>query len=73
MQMLPVYDSVSKEFKDVTFIKVDTGEAPAIADEYKVFKIPTMLVFKDGKLVDRHVSAMSRVELRNFIDKFVKS
>jgi thioredoxin reductase (NADPH) len=73
MQMLPVYDSVSKEFKDVTFIKVDTDEAPAIADEYKVFKIPTMLVFKDGKLVDRHVSAMSRVELRNFIDKFVKS
>lgn len=71
MQMLPVYDSVSKEFKEVTFIKVDTDEAAAIADEYKVFKIPTMLVFKDGKLVARHVSAMTRAELRDFVSKFI--
>jgi len=70
LQMLPAYDAVSKEFEHVTFIKVDVEEASDIADEYKIYKIPCILVFKEGKLAARFTRAMSKSELREFVSQF---
>ena len=71
IQMLPVFDTVSAEFNTVDFVKVDTDESPAIADKYLVQKIPFLLVFKDGKVAARYNRAMSKKELREFVQQFV--
>ena len=70
--MLPVFDAVSTEFPDVTFIKVDAGQAMDVLDKYVVNKIPCILVFKDGKLAARYNNAMSKKELQDFVLQFVK-
>ncbi len=72
IQMLPVFDAVSAEFVDVTFVKVDTDQAIDIIDKYAVNKIPCILVFKDGKLTARYNNAMSKKELQDFVLQFVK-
>lgn len=72
IQMLPVFDAVSTEFVDVTFVKVDTDQAIDIIDKYSVNKIPCILVFKDGKLTARYNNAMSKKELQDFVLQFVR-
>jgi thioredoxin reductase (NADPH) len=72
IQMLPVYDAVSTEFLDVTFVKVDTDQAIDIVDKYAINKIPCLLVFKDGKLVARYNNAMSKKELQEFVLQFIR-
>jgi thioredoxin 1 len=40
-----------------------------VAQKFGVTSIPTLMMFKDGKLVDRAVGAMPKSELQKFIDK----
>ena len=47
----PVLEEVAKERPDVTVCKVDVDEERDLALEYGVSSIPTLLVFRDGKLV----------------------
>ena len=72
IQMLPVFDVVSTEFIDVTFVKVDTDQAIDIIDKYAVNKIPCILVFKDGTLAARYNNAMSKKELQDFVLQFIR-
>lgn len=72
IQMLPVFDAVSTEFIDVTFVKVDTDQAIDIIDKYAVNKIPCILVFKDGKLAARYNNVMSKKELQDFVLQFIR-
>jgi thioredoxin reductase (NADPH) len=71
LQMLPVFDTVSIEFPDILFVKVDTDQAVDIVDKYAINKIPCILVFKDGKLTARYNNAMSKKELQKFVSQFV--
>ena len=49
---IPILDKIEKEFKDITIYKVDVDKNPYIASEYFVSSIPTVLIFKDGDIVD---------------------
>ena len=72
MQMLPVVEQVAYEYADeAAFIKVDTGEDEDISSHYHVGSIPCLLVFKDGQLAARYNDAMSKKELREFIETFI--
>ena len=51
----PIVDSVSEKVNDVTFIKVNVDNEDAVAAAYDVSSIPTLLVFENGKLVNRSV------------------
>ena len=53
----PVVDEVAEERTDVKVGKVNVDEQPELAGEFGVMSIPTLLVFKNGKLVDQAVGA----------------
>ena len=53
----PIVDEVAEERTDVTVGKVNVDEQPELAGEFGVMSIPTLLVFKNGKLVDQAVGA----------------
>jgi thioredoxin 1 len=40
--------------------KLNVDENPNIASRYQIASIPTMLIFKDGKLIDRLVGAQPK-------------
>ena len=53
----PVVDEVAEERTDVKVGKVNVDEQPELAGEFGVMSIPTLLVFKGGKLVRQAVGA----------------
>lgn len=56
----PVLEEVAKERPDVTVCKVDVDEERELALEYGVSSIPTLLVFRDGKVVNQSVGAIPK-------------
>jgi thioredoxin 1 len=57
--MAPALDQVATEMKGkVKIVKVDVDQSPATAQAYRIQAMPTMMMFKDGKVVDQHVGAM---------------
>ena len=53
----PIVDEVAEERTDVKVGKVNVDEQPDLAAQFGVMSIPTLLVFKDGKLVNQTVGA----------------
>ena len=53
----PIVDEVAEERTDVKVGKVNVDEQPELAGEFGVMSIPTLLVFKGGKLVNHAVGA----------------
>lgn len=65
----PVVDELSGEYGErVRFVKVNVDKANAIASKYNVFSIPTMAVFRGGKIVTQQVGAASKDSLKSTID-----
>ena len=40
----------------IKIVKIDTEKYPSIADKYRIEALPTFIIFKDGKPLDRFVS-----------------
>lgn len=53
----PIVDEVAEEHGDIKVGKVNVDEQPELAAEFGVMSIPTLLVFKNGKLVNQSVGA----------------
>ena len=53
----PIVDQVAEERPDVKVGKVNVDEQPDLAAQFGVMSIPTLLVFKDGKLVNQSVGS----------------
>jgi thioredoxin len=51
----------------LSLVKVNVDESPELAARYEVRAIPTILLFKDGKIVDRVVGAVPRAVLEEKI------
>lgn len=62
--LAPVLEQVADELKDkATFTKLDIDECLDIAKEYNVMSVPTMILFKDGKEVDRIVGLRQKNQI----------
>jgi thioredoxin 1 len=57
----PVVEELARDYAGkILFGKLNVDENRATAMRYQIMSIPTMLVFKSGKLVDRIIGAMPR-------------
>ena len=57
----PLLDEIEEEMSDkITVVKVNVDDADEIAMRYRIMSIPTLVFFKDGKMVDRTVGAMPK-------------
>lgn len=55
--MVPVLEQVSSSMIDkIQVVKIDTEKYPDIANKYGIQALPTLILFKDGKPLDRFVS-----------------
>ncbi|MGM0621366.1 MAG: thioredoxin [Bacteroidota bacterium] len=50
----PVLKKVKQELKDVRIVKVNVDRNPFIASRYKVNRLPTLIVFKEGEPIWTH-------------------
>jgi thioredoxin 1 len=69
--MSPVIDELATDLKGkITFGKLNTDENQDMAMKYQVQAIPTLLIFKDGKLADRKVGALPKKVLAGELTKY---
>ena len=65
----PVIEEVSNEISDVQIIKVNVDEHGDIAQKYGVMSIPTLILFKDGKEINKSIGFMPKEDMLEFINK----
>ena len=66
----PIVEQLAEEYAGRVVIgKVDVDEEPDLAQAYRVFSIPTMILFKNGQIIDRKVGAAPKGELAAMLDQ----
>ncbi len=66
----PIVEELAPSYQGKAVIaKMNVDDNPGVAQRFGVTSIPTLMMFKDGKLVDRMVGAMPKGELKKFIDR----
>ncbi len=66
----PVVDSLSEEYDGKVKVgKLNVDENPATPGQYGVRGIPTLILFKDGKVLDQVVGAVPKNQLEGLIKK----
>lgn len=66
----PVLEELGKEYAGrVSIAKLNIDENPVTLENYGVKGIPTMILFKDGKLVAKQVGPAPKHELKAWLDK----
>ncbi len=67
--LAPVVEDLAREYDGtLKFAKVDVDENPDLAARYNIMSIPTLGLFKNGKLVARIVGYMPKAELKRQVD-----
>jgi thioredoxin 1 len=64
-----VLEEVDRETPDVKIVKVNVDENYELATRYKIESIPSVLVFKNKELTDRHVGLANKAVLKRLITR----
>ncbi|MCJ7557585.1 MAG: thioredoxin TrxA [Gammaproteobacteria bacterium] len=65
----PILEEVAGEYADrVTIAKLNIDENQATAPKYGIRGIPTLLLFKGGQVQAQKVGALSKAQLKEFLD-----
>lgn len=68
--LAPVLDELAEEVgTQARILKVNVDENAGAATRFGVRTIPTLILFQDGKVVDRLVGGRPKAQLRSFLDR----
>jgi thioredoxin 1 len=66
----PIVEELAPSYEGKAVItKMNVDENQNVPQKFGVTSIPTLMIFKNGQLVDRAVGAMPKMMLQKFIDK----
>ena len=68
----PVIKELSEEMEDVAFAKIDVDRERKTATEFGIMSIPTMLIFREGKLADRITGALPKSAIAERLREVMK-
>lgn len=70
--MAPVFADVAKDFPlKALFAKVNTENEQFLGSRFNIRSIPTLVIFKNGREVDRVSGAMDPKSLENYVRRFI--
>ena len=64
----PTIHEISEERTDIVVGKVNVDEEMQLAVQFGISSIPTLLLFKDGKLINQAVGLLPKASVLKFID-----
>ena len=59
----PILDEIAEEREDIKVCKVDIDEQPELASRFRIMSVPTLMVLKDGNIVDQSVGARPKHQI----------
>ena len=68
----PIIEELAKEMQGkIVFGKLNVDENPVTSAKHRIMSIPTMLIFKNGELIDKFVGAMPKDQLKQKLDSYL--
>ena len=67
--LAPVLEEFSEEHAEVAVGKVDVDKCPDLAKQFRVMSIPTLILFKDGKIVEERKGYQPKTTLEAMVKK----
>ncbi len=72
VMMSPIVDEISKKLSGKLKVgKINVDENSEISQKYNILSIPTFIIFKDGKIADTFIGAVSKKEMEKRIKKYL--
>ncbi|GER41547.1 thioredoxin [Striga asiatica] len=72
----PAIEALAQEYEDkLMVVKIDHDANPRLIEEYKVYGLPTLIIFQNGQEVpeSRREGAITKFRLKEYVDKFLES
>lgn len=68
----PIIEEIAGEYEGKAKVgKLNVDENPEVASKYGIMSIPTMLIFKNGEVVDQIVGAVPKGQITDKLDEFI--
>lgn len=67
-----IIETTANEMTNIKFVKMEVDKSPVTTEKYSVTGLPTVLIFKNGELVERITSAMPKSKLIEIVNKYEK-
>ena len=70
-QISPILEEIANEKENLNILKLNIDENPATPQKYNVRGIPTLMLFKDGKLIDTKIGSLPKSSLEDWISSYL--
>ncbi len=70
-QLAPLFDTMQQEYSNVSFETIDVDHSPEEVQQYMVTSVPTVIIEKDGQLVQRYVGLNPKTTYTNTINSLI--
>ncbi|HHJ53012.1 MAG TPA: thioredoxin [Caldithrix abyssi] len=68
----PILEELSQEYQGrLKIVKLNTDENPGTAMKYNVMSIPTLMLFRNGEMVDEMIGAVPKHVIKNNLDYYL--
>ncbi len=69
--MASILEQMDGEVEGAKIIKVDVDESASLARQYGIMSIPTLIIFKDGELKEKHIGLWQKDDCLTAIKKYL--
>ena len=63
----PILEDIAAERSDIKVCKVNVDEEPALAANFRIMSIPTLMVFKGGKVTNQAMGARPKAQILSLL------
>ena len=70
-QLAPLFDTLQQEYSNVSFETIDVDTSPEEVQQYMITSVPTVIIEKDGQLVQRYVGLNPKTTYVNTINSLI--
>ena len=68
----PIIDEIAKEKQGkLKVCKINIEDSGELATRYEIMSIPTIMIFKEGKPMEKKVGLIPKKELEKIVDKYI--
>ena len=64
----PIIDEIAEERDDILVCKINVDDEPELASQFEVFSIPTLVVMKNGEVVDKAIGAKPKTQILEMLE-----
>lgn len=64
----PIVDELAEEKKEFLIGKINVDDEPELAKEFNVVSIPTLIIMKNGNIVNKHIGACTKAQLVKILE-----